>query len=103
MPDAPAAWDKITIFHLLTHISGIPSFTGFPDYKSKEPFSTTPEELVARFRDKPLLFHPVASFLTTIPPFLLDPLFTRSIWTTTTSVLRKKYSPPSACNIADRL
>ena len=31
MPDAPAAWDKITIFHLLTHTSGIPSFTGFPD------------------------------------------------------------------------
>jgi CubicO group peptidase (beta-lactamase class C family) len=58
MPDAPAAWDKITIFHLLTHTSGIPSFTGFPDYKSKEPFSTTPEELVARFRDKPLDFHP---------------------------------------------
>ena len=58
MPDAPAAWDKITIFHLLTHTSGIPSFTGFPDCKSKEPFSTTPEELVARFRDKPLDFQP---------------------------------------------
>ena len=36
MPDAPAAWDKITIFHLLTHTSGIPSFTGFPDYESTE-------------------------------------------------------------------
>jgi CubicO group peptidase (beta-lactamase class C family) len=58
MPDAPAAWDKITIFHLLTHTSGIPSFTGFPDYKSKEPFSTTPEERVARFRAKPLDFQP---------------------------------------------
>jgi len=34
MPDAPAAWDKITIFHLLTHTSGIPSFTGFADYRS---------------------------------------------------------------------
>ena len=29
LPDAPAAWDKITIFHLLTHTSGIPNFTGF--------------------------------------------------------------------------
>jgi CubicO group peptidase (beta-lactamase class C family) len=29
MPAAPAAWDKITIFHLLTHTSGIPSFTSF--------------------------------------------------------------------------
>ena len=29
MPDAPAAWDKITIYNLLTHTSGIPSFTVF--------------------------------------------------------------------------
>jgi len=58
MPDAPAAWDKVTIFHLLTHTSGIPSFTGFPDYASQEPFATTPEKLVARFRDKPLDFQP---------------------------------------------
>src|SRR5882724_6953032 len=58
MPDAPAAWDKITIFHLLTHTSGIPNFTGFPDYPSQEPFATTPEKLVARFRDKPLDFQP---------------------------------------------
>jgi CubicO group peptidase (beta-lactamase class C family) len=36
IPDAPAAWDKITIFHLLTHTSGIPNFTGFPDYHSQE-------------------------------------------------------------------
>ncbi|MGA3028961.1 MAG: serine hydrolase [Bryobacteraceae bacterium] len=58
MPDAPAAWDKITIYHLLTHTSGIPSFTSFPDYASQEPFPTTPEKLVARFRDKPLDFQP---------------------------------------------
>jgi len=58
MPDAPAAWDKITIFNLLTHTSGIPNFTSFPDYRKLEPFSATPEELVARFRDKPLDFPP---------------------------------------------
>jgi CubicO group peptidase (beta-lactamase class C family) len=58
MPDAPAAWDKITLFNLLTHSSGIPNFTGFPDYASQEPFATTPEQLVARFRDKPLDFQP---------------------------------------------
>jgi len=58
MPDAPAAWDKVTIFHLLTHTSGIPSFTGFPDYPSTEATATTPEKLVARFRDKPLEFQP---------------------------------------------
>jgi len=58
MPDAPAAWDRVTITHLLTHTSGIPSFTGFPDYSQTEPFETTPEKLVARFRDKPLEFAP---------------------------------------------
>jgi CubicO group peptidase (beta-lactamase class C family) len=58
MPDAPAAWDKITIFHLLTHTSGIPSFTGFPDYQPQKPFATTPEKVIARFRDKPLEFEP---------------------------------------------
>jgi CubicO group peptidase (beta-lactamase class C family) len=56
--DAPAPWDKITIFHLLTHTSGIPSFTGFPDYASTEAIPATPESLVARFRDKPLEFQP---------------------------------------------
>src|SRR5271170_16760 len=58
VPDAPAAWDKITIFHVLTHTSGIPNFTSFPDYSSQEPFETTPEKLVARFRNKPLDFQP---------------------------------------------
>src|SRR5215471_10896416 len=54
MPAAPAAWDKITLFNVLTHTAGIPNFTSFPEYKSSEPFSTTSEKLVARFRDKPL-------------------------------------------------
>jgi CubicO group peptidase (beta-lactamase class C family) len=58
LPDAPAAWDKMTIFHVLTHTAGIPNFTGFPDYAPLEPFATTPEKLVARFRDKPLEFEP---------------------------------------------
>jgi CubicO group peptidase (beta-lactamase class C family) len=58
MPDAPAAWDKITIFNLLTHTSGIPNFTSFPDYHSIEPFPITPEKLIAQFRDKPLDFQP---------------------------------------------
>jgi len=58
MPDAPVAWDKITIFHLLTHTSGIPNFTSFPDYESKEAQSMTPQQLVDWFKDKPLEFEP---------------------------------------------
>jgi CubicO group peptidase (beta-lactamase class C family) len=56
VPDAPAAWEKITIFHLLTHTSGIPNFTSFPDYAKLEPFATMAEQVVARFRDKALDF-----------------------------------------------
>lgn len=58
LPDAPAAWDKITIFNLLTHSSGIPNFTSFPDYAATEPFATPVDKIVARFRDKPLDFAP---------------------------------------------
>src|ERR1700688_4368028 len=58
MRDAPAAWDKITIFNLLTHSSGIPNFTSFPDYAASAPFPATAAKTVARFRDKPLDFPP---------------------------------------------
>lgn len=58
MTEAPTAWEKITIYHLLTHTSGIPSFTSFPEYAKWEPFATTAAEAVARFRDKPLDFAP---------------------------------------------
>ena len=62
LPDAPAAWDKITIFNLLTHTSGIPNFTGFPEYGPTEWKDTNPTELVARFHDKPLDFEPGTKF-----------------------------------------
>lgn len=58
VPNAPAAWAKITIYNLLTHTSGIPSFTGFPEYERFQTQPTTPEKLLAFFRDKPLEFEP---------------------------------------------
>ena len=58
MPDAPAAWDKITIFNILTHTSGIPNYTSFPEYPALQGIPTTPQKLVARFIDKPLDFQP---------------------------------------------
>jgi CubicO group peptidase (beta-lactamase class C family) len=58
MPDAPASWEKVTIYNLLTHTSGIPSFTSFPDYHASEATPATPKSLVDRFRDKPLDFQP---------------------------------------------
>jgi len=62
LPDAPAAWDRITIHHLLTHTSGIPNFTSFQTYRTMEPFAMTPEKIVATFSDKPLDFAPGDKF-----------------------------------------
>lgn len=56
--DAPAAWDKITIYHLLTHTSGLADFTGLPNYQSLQSLPTTAAGIIARFRDKPLEFQP---------------------------------------------
>jgi len=58
MPDAPPAWKDITIFHLLTHTSGIPDFTRFPNFGEIQPVPTTPAASIASFRDKPLEFTP---------------------------------------------
>lgn len=62
LSNAPAAWDKITIYNLLTHTSGIPNFTSFPDYQTSEGTPTTPEKLVERFLNKPLDFQPGEKF-----------------------------------------
>jgi CubicO group peptidase (beta-lactamase class C family) len=58
IPDAPAAWDSITIYHLLTHTSGIPNFTNLPDYKSLKLEDTPVAKTIASVRDKPLEFVP---------------------------------------------
>lgn len=54
--DAPQSWDGVTIHHLLTHTSGIPSYTSMPDYGKKMMLPQSTEEMIDRFRDKPLDF-----------------------------------------------
>jgi CubicO group peptidase (beta-lactamase class C family) len=56
LPDAPAAWDRITIYNLLTHTSGIPNMTGFDNFPEVMRKTETPAQLIAGFRDKPLDF-----------------------------------------------
>jgi CubicO group peptidase (beta-lactamase class C family) len=58
VPEAPAAWDGITIFNLLTHSSGIPNFTSLPDYNSLKLRDTPVAKTIATVRDKPLDFAP---------------------------------------------
>jgi CubicO group peptidase (beta-lactamase class C family) len=62
MPGAPNAWNEITIHQLLTHTSGIPNCTSFPDFLKTLPNRVTLKELIARFKDKPLEFKPGEKF-----------------------------------------
>jgi CubicO group peptidase (beta-lactamase class C family) len=58
IPDYPEVGEKITIHHLLTHTSGIPNFTSFPDYVKTMMIPSPVEKTVERFKDKPLEFEP---------------------------------------------
>jgi CubicO group peptidase (beta-lactamase class C family) len=60
IPNPPAAWDKITIFQLLTHTSGIPNYSDFPEYPKLKPFAIAPARLVALIAERPLDFAPGA-------------------------------------------
>jgi CubicO group peptidase (beta-lactamase class C family) len=58
IPECPAAWQEVTIHHLLTHTSGIPNFTDFPDYETTRASPSSPLQTIARFKDEPLNFKP---------------------------------------------
>lgn len=64
LPDYPKhTGDKVTIHHLLTHTSGIPSYTGFPKFfneMSRDPYA--PAAFVKTFSDSALQFEPGAKF-----------------------------------------
>lgn len=62
LPDVPASWDRVTVRRLLNHTSGVPDFTRFDDYEALKTTATTPDALIARFRDRPLDFRPGETF-----------------------------------------
>ena len=62
LPECPAAWQPLTIRHLLTHTAGIPNYTNFPDFVRVAVLPTTSTELVGRLTDKPLEFPPGEKF-----------------------------------------
>lgn len=62
LPDAPNTWDKVTLYHLLTHTSGIPNFTGGPQWDAYKLNAHTPDETIALFRNRPLDFVPGEKF-----------------------------------------
>ena len=61
LPDYPNG-EKITIHHLLTHTSGIPNLTDFPDFLETMMIPSPVEKTIERFKNKPLEFEPGEKF-----------------------------------------
>ncbi len=58
----PAAWQPVTIHHLLTHTSGIPSYTDLPAWRQLMAVPQTIDQMIGLFRDLPLLWVPGERF-----------------------------------------
>jgi len=58
LPGVPEAWSAITVRQLLAHTSGIPNHTRGDEFMRIMQLTTTPQELLATFRDRPLDFAP---------------------------------------------
>jgi CubicO group peptidase (beta-lactamase class C family) len=58
LADCPATWAEVTIHHLLSHTSGIPNQTDFPETWATIALPKTVAELIATFKDRPLDFAP---------------------------------------------
>lgn len=60
--ECPPAWNPITIKNLLTHTSGVPSYTEFPDFAKTTILPTTTTEMIGVLKTKPLEFKPGEKF-----------------------------------------
>lgn len=58
----PEAWKPVTVHHLLTHTSGIPTYTAIPAWRETNMVPKTVEQMVAIFRDLPLQWTPGEKF-----------------------------------------
>ena len=56
--NCPAAWQRTTIHHLLTHTSGIYNITNSVDYLNFKKRTLSPDQIMDLFRDLPLDFNP---------------------------------------------
>ncbi|OMD41160.1 serine hydrolase domain-containing protein [Paenibacillus odorifer] len=50
--------DRVTLYHLLTHTSGIPNYTNSPDFLKSINIKISVDDLIAKFKDKSLEFEP---------------------------------------------
>lgn len=95
IPNSPETWKDITIHHLLTHTSGIPTYTS-GDYVKHMRENTPPLEFIKRFRDLPLEFQPGSQFKYDNSGYFLLGVIVEQ-------VTGKKYEDVLRQNIFDRL
>lgn len=59
LPGLPTAWRRVTVFQLLNHTSGIPSYTGLGEvWRKRWAEEMTPDTIIAMVVDKPMDFPP---------------------------------------------
>lgn len=63
IPDYPVQGHKITIHHLLTHTSGIRSYTSMQDWQPLWRKDLTPSEMIDVFKNQPMDFAPGEQYL----------------------------------------
>ena len=97
--DPPSAWGPVTIHHLLTHTSGVHSYTSDPEYGRKMAHPETVKSMIARFKDKPLDFAPGEKFAySNSGYFLLGAIIERVSGTTYEAFLKHAIFEPLGMN-----
>lgn len=97
LPDYPKAKaDIITTHHLLTHTSGIPNYTAFPNFFAEESQKYyAPDDFIKLFQDKDLEFTPGESFnYSNSGYFLLGVIIEKLSGKTYAEMLQKKIFIP---------
>src|SRR5439155_13856036 len=60
LKNAPESWTNITVHHLLTHTSGLKSYTGLDGFELNR--RLTQEQFIARIAAEPVVFKPGESW-----------------------------------------
>ena len=94
IPDFPRG-DEVTIHHLLTHTSGIHSYTGKPEFMGRVVNTVTPDSLIAFFKNDPYDFNPGENYLyNNSAYFLLGYIISKLSGVSYDEYLRKTFFEP---------
>jgi len=95
LPDFPTSGRVIRIEHLLTHTSGIRSYTDMPDFGKRMREDMSVDEAIALFRNEPLAFEPGEKYAyNNSGYFLLGAIIEKASGKTYEAYLREKIFEP---------